>query len=146
MNVLALQSADISALLEIEKHCFPDPWKEESWQSAFVRPDFFSFALKDNGILIGFVCGTALFEESELLKIAILPAYRGNGYAERLLETLLEEAKRRGAEKMFLEVREGNVPARKLYEKTGFTQTRIRKKYYDDGENAVEMVKSLDKE
>ena len=146
MILLALQPSDIPSLLTIEKECFPDPWTENSWEAAFARNDFFGFVLKEKDTLIGFVCGTALFEESELLKIAVSPPLRGKGCGNQLLGALLDESKKRGAEKMFLEVREGNLPARKLYEKTGFIQTRVRKKYYDDGENAVEMFKTLDKE
>lgn len=146
MTLEALLRIDIPALLEMEKECFPDPWNEKSWLDAFARPDFFSFAVKEGETLIGFVCGTCLFEESELLKIAVTPSIRGRGLGEMLLNVFLQSAKDRGAEKMFLEVREGNVAARRLYEKSGFTQTRIRKKYYDNGEDAVEMVKTLDKE
>ena len=146
MILRALQRSDIPSLLHIEKDCFPDPWQENSWQTAFARADFFGFVVVDENGCVGFACATALFEESELLKIAVLPAMRGKGYGNELLTALLNEAKNRGAEKMFLEVREGNLPARKLYEKTGFIQTRVRKKYYDDGENAVEMFKSMDKE
>ncbi len=146
MILQLLQISDIPSLLTMEKDCFPDPWTENSWKAAFARNDFFGFALKEKDTLIGFVCGTALFEESELLKIAVSPTLRGKGCGNQLLVALLDEGRKRGAEKMFLEVREGNLPARKLYEKTGFVQTRVRKKYYDDGENAVEMFKSLIKE
>ncbi len=146
MTLETLLHGDIASVLELEKECFPDPWNETSWQEAFARADFFSFALKEGETLVGFVCGTCLFEESELLKIAVAPSFRGRGLGAMLLNALTQEAKNRGAEKMFLEVREGNVAARTLYEKSGFTQTRIRKKYYDNGENAVEMVKLIDKE
>ena len=146
MTAVALTSADVPAVVELEKDCFPDPWNERSWQESFARADFFGFALKEGERLVGFVCGVSLFEESELLKIAVAPVARGKGYGDVLLKALTATAKKRGAEKMFLEVREGNIPARKLYEKNAFEQTRVRKKYYEDGENAVEMVKSMDKE
>jgi len=146
MTVDFLQSGDILSLAELEKNCFPDAWDSQSWQEEFARPNFFAIGAKEHGVLVGYVCGVSLFEESELLKIAVAPSFRGQGFGEKLINVFFQAAKTRGAEKMFLEVRESNVPAIKLYEKHAFTPLRIRKNYYADGENAVEMVKLLDKE
>ncbi len=143
MTAQALQKTDIAAIVALEGEIFPDPWSAQTWESSFSRSDFFGFALKDGERLVGFVCGASLFEESELLKIAVRGIERGKGYGKTLLLALIAEAKSRGAEKMFLEVREGNTPARGLYESNGFTTTRVRKRYYADGENAVEMCKTL---
>ena len=146
MRLTSLQSGDIPQLTTLETLCFPDPWQATSWETSFTRADFFGFTLKEGETLVGFVCGTSRFEESELLKIAVHPSSRGKGYGERLFQALESEAKKRGAEKIFLEVRASNVAALGLYRKSGFTQTRIRKNYYPDGETAVEMVKSINKE
>ena len=99
--------------------------------------------MEELGEIVGYACGTSLFEDSELLRIAVLPEKRKGGLGTELLLALIAEAKEKGAEKMFLEVREGNTPALKLYEKHGFTPIRVRKNYYADGENGVEMVKEF---
>ena len=146
MTLGVLTNADIPALALLEKECFTDAWGENAWKEEFSRADFFGYSIREEDTLIGYACGTSLFEESELLRIAVAPDFRKKGYGAVLLEALFQGAKKRGAEKMFLEVRENNAPARGLYEKNGFTQTRVRKRYYENGENAVEMVKSLNKE
>ncbi len=143
MIAQALQSEDIAWLMRLEEEIFPDPWSRAAWETSFARADFFGYALKEGETPVGFVCGTSLFEEGELLKIAVRQTERGQGYGKTLLAALLQEAKKRGAERVFLEVREGNTPARKLYEGNGFIPTRVRKNYYADGENAVEMCKIL---
>ena len=143
MTVRVLEEKDIPLLCGIETVCFPDAWSVSTWQSAFARSDFFGWIAEEAGTAIGFVCGTSVWEESELLKIAVLPAFRGKGLGNVLLKTWIDAAKKGGAEKMFLEVREGNVAALRLYEKQLFQVTRLRKKYYEDGENALEMVKEL---
>ncbi|MBQ7924100.1 MAG: ribosomal protein S18-alanine N-acetyltransferase [Clostridia bacterium] len=143
MIIKRLEKTDIPALTAIENACFPDAWSALSWQEEFSRAEFIGFACKDGERLIGYVCGTRLFEESELLKIAVAPNARKQGVGEQLLAAFCTEAKTLGAEKMFLEVRESNVPALRLYQKSGFTPTRVRKRYYENGENAVEMVKTL---
>ena len=143
MKITPLQNKHISAVAEIERACFPDCWGEQTWRSFFSRSDFFGFVAEEGDKVLGYVCGTSLFEDSELLRIAVRIEERKNGLGEKLLCSLIEEAKNKGAEKMFLEVRENNTPAVKLYEKNSFERTRIRKNYYADGENGVEMLKKL---
>ncbi|MBE7085344.1 MAG: ribosomal-protein-alanine N-acetyltransferase [Clostridiales bacterium] len=142
-KIAPLQGTHIPALAKIERACFPDYWGQETWRASFARPDFFGFVLEELGEIVGYACGTSLFEDSELLRIAVLSEKRKGGLGTELLLALIAEAKEKGAEKMFLEVREGNTPALKLYEKHGFTPIRVRKNYYADGENGVEMVKEF---
>ena len=144
MTLRKVEKEALATVWALDKACFADAWTEEMWTSAFARTDFFAYVLETEKGAQGFVCGTALFEESELLKIAVCKDSRGNGYGGALLDAFLSETRLRGAERTFLEVREGNIPARRLYESRAFTQTRVRKQYYPDGENAVEMVKTLD--
>lgn len=138
-----LREKDVERLAFIDKACFPDPWTEEMWRGELARSDARFLVLEQSGTVIGFAVTTVLFEEAELPKIAVLPERRGRGLGKALLLALFAEAKMLGADKMFLEVRSGNVPARKLYESNGFTVLRTRTKYYPDGEDAVEMKKDL---
>jgi ribosomal-protein-alanine N-acetyltransferase len=59
------------------------------------------------------------------------------------MDGFLTEVKKRNAERVFLEVRKSNLPAVSLYQKCGFTPTRVRERYYVDGEDALEMKKEL---
>lgn len=68
---------------------------------------------------------------------------RRQGYASALLQEVIARAKRDGTNKIFLEVRQGNVAAAKLYKSLGFAEISVRKKYYPDGEDATVMVKEL---
>ena len=140
-----IERNDVEALASIERVCFLDGWSEAQWLSTLNRPDFHGWKIEDSGKTIGFIAITALFEEAELLKIAVLPDFRKRGYGKRLLSHAFEQLNSLGVERMFLEVRVTNVAATSLYLRSGFTQTRLRQKYYADGEDAVEMVKTLTK-
>ena len=61
-----------------------------------------------------------------------------------LLSGLLDEAARRGAKSVFLEVRADNPPAQAMYERFGFERIGVRRRYYDDGTDAYTMVRRLD--
>ena len=84
-----------------------------------------------------------VFEDAEILNVAVAPSFRRQGLGVKLLLALEAYAKENGAERLLLEVREGNVSARGLYEKQGFSSFGIRKNYYEDGENAVVMQKTI---
>ncbi len=143
MTVRAWTEGDLPEIENIEAEAFKDPWCASMWKGTFKRTDFTGVVIEEDGAVVGFAGATVLFEDSELLRIAVLKCKRGKGYGGRLLDILLQNAKARGAEKMFLEVRVSNAPARSLYESRGFGVTGIRKKYYADGEDAVAMMRTL---
>ena len=84
---------------------------------------------------VGFALSRGAMDEEELLLIAVAPAYRGRGIGERLLARFMAEARARGAERLFLEMREGN-PAETLYRRHGFTNVGRRRHYYRRGSAA----------
>jgi [ribosomal protein S18]-alanine N-acetyltransferase len=78
----------------------------------------------------GFLIARRVAHEWELENIVVSPAARRSGLGARLLEGLLQVARERNGEALFLEVRDSNAAARGLYEKLGFRQTGRRKSYY----------------
>ena len=82
-------------------------------------------------------------DEAELLTVAVLPTARRRGIGTALLAEEVAEAARRGAERMFLEVAEGNRAARTLYDRHGFVVVGRRRAYYPDGSHALVLSRSL---
>ena len=134
---------DIPKIAALEKICFSDAWSEETFVSAFRSPFFVGVVLEEAGELVAYACATVVFEESEIGVVAVAPSFRRKGTGKRLLSELIESAKQKGAERMFLEVRVSNVAALGLYEGAGFERFGVRKKYYPDGEDAFVMKKEL---
>ncbi len=143
MSVRKWAIDDLRALAAIEKACFAEPWSEETLRDAFARENYFALVLETDGKIVGYACGTTLFEIAELPRIAVLKEYRGQGFGGALMERFFDVVKERGADRVFLEVRVSNEAAIGLYTSRGFEKTRVRKKYYGDGEDAVEMKKEL---
>lgn len=74
--------------------------------------------------LVGFLAMQETLYELEVVQIAVRKEWQGRGIARQLLEILPQE------KEVFLEVREGNTPARTLYQKQGFKEIGCRKGYY----------------
>jgi ribosomal-protein-alanine N-acetyltransferase len=143
MEFLAWTKDDTLAVAELEKQCFSDPWSAELFESAFASPFFHGLVVKEDGEIIGYACQTVLFEDAEILNVAVAPVARGKGVGRALMNEMIVAAKTLGAEKMFLEVRVSNAPALGLYRGLGFQDGYIRKKYYEDGEDALTMSLAL---
>ena len=128
-------AADLEAMAELERRCFPDPWSFRLLSDLLGAPYDSVFVLVSEDTLLGYVNVRVLGDEAELMRIAVVPEERGKRYGLTLLRAGLVEMCARGAEAATLEVRAGNAAAIRLYEKHGFLLAGRRKKYY---ENPVE--------
>ena len=80
--------------------------------------------------ILGFLVARQIAPEWELENIVVAPAARRKGLGRQLLEALFAAARQTESQSLFLEVRESNTAARRLYERLGFEQTGRRKAYY----------------
>ena len=124
--------ADIDDILRIESISFTNPWTREMYLSELEHRDvsFFYIARDAVGEAIGFCSCWLVLDEIHINNLAVLPEHRRSGVASALIEHVLTEGGARGAHRATLEVRRSNEPARKLYEKFGFTVTGVRRGYY----------------
>jgi ribosomal-protein-alanine N-acetyltransferase len=150
MNLRPAIPADIPFMMELERTCpAAAHWTERQYRQA-VQPDgndperlvlvaeasppaAAGEENRDSGSsIVGFLVARHLASEWELENIVVGPAVRQRGLGRRFLDALLSAARKTDRESVFLEVRESNMAARKLYEKGGFQQTGRRKCYYTD--------------
>ena len=97
-----------------------------------------------NGRLLGFVAARQAADEAEILNIAVHRDFRRKGVASALLQAALDGFRRSAIARVFLELRESNLPARNLYNRHGFLPTGRRAAYYHDPtEDAVCMLRKL---
>lgn len=134
-----MAATDLDAVLAIERASFPQPWKREHFEHEMAAPHSFPFVAECNGTVAGYVCLMSLFEEAQILDIAIDPTVRGRGIARLLMDHATRVAREKGAEVLALEVRSTNEAAIILYERCGFVRTGIRQKYYEGRDDAVLM-------
>lgn len=133
---------DLAQVMEIENNSFPISWSRNSFEKELRENGYACYLVAETGEtgkVIGYTGCWVLFDEAHITTLAVHPAYRRNGIGSKLLTTLLELAESKGAQQVFLEVRDSNMAARRLYAEFGFEIKGIRKKYYND-EDALIMV------
>ena len=100
--------------------------------------------LEKDGLVVGFLDYWVTFDSATIDQIAVKKSERNQGFAKILLEKSINDLKELGEVSFFtLEVRTSNEPAINLYKSFGFQKVTIKEKYYDDGEDAIYMIKGL---
>lgn len=135
---------DLNEIAQLEQECFPvEPWNTRMLAESFLSERFFGVLLKEDGVITAYGGIGIVEDEAELYLIATAEMYRRCGRGKKILDDLICEAKRRGAKRMFLEVRVSNASAMMFYLNYGFVGLYARSRYYSDGEDAIVMKKEL---
>ena len=143
--ITPLKEEHVKDMAEIEKLCFSEPWSEETIRDELNTPLSRYFVCCNNGRVLGYIGTRILLDQCDITNIAVHPDARRGGIATLLLEELERTVRPMGVEVLYLEVREGNTPARSFYEKSRFVPVGRRKNYYSlPTEDAILMTKTLE--
>ncbi len=144
INIVKCGLSDISEIAELEEKYIPNGWSEDAF-SDWMKNEYtviFKAMTKDD--IIGFINGSWVLDEGELLNIAVDENYRKQGIAAMLLEAMEGYFAEKDVMKLFLEVREKNTSAINFYVKHEFIKVGLRKKYYKNpDDNGILMMKKL---
>ncbi|GAA2844713.1 ribosomal-protein-alanine N-acetyltransferase [Leucobacter komagatae] len=137
---------DLDEIAELERTLF----QSDAWSREMVRDELagehrrYIVLTDDGGVLRGYAGLLVLGSDGDIQTIAVTPELRGAGHGRALMNELLDEAARRGATQVFLEVRADNPAARGLYASLGFTEIGVRPRYYQpEGVDAIVMLLRL---
>jgi ribosomal-protein-alanine N-acetyltransferase len=121
---------DAPALAALHGAAFHRGWGEGEFEGMLTERNTLVHRLRSGRTIIGFAASRLAADEAEILSIAVAASHRGRGLSRDLLLTHLGHLSGRGARTIFLEVEENNQPARRLYERAGFTVAGRRERYY----------------
>ena len=137
---------DLKQILDIENLSFAAPWKEKDLQYELTENPVSSYLVAEDefGLVIGFIDYWVTFDSSTIAQIAVHPNYRRNHIAEALLREAIKECYIKKAMTITLEVRTKNVSAIGLYHKCGFKDVVIKPHYYENGDDALYMLRKVE--
>jgi len=141
MQIVKMEPRHIPAILQVEQECFHSPWSEKMFSEEISGKFSHYYVAEVGGCAVAYMGMWALSGEGHITNIAVAKAYRRQGIAKALLNRFIEIAKEENLEFMTLEVRTSNAPAIALYKSFGFEQVGVRKKYYDNSEDALLLTK-----
>lgn len=137
VTIRAATGADLDDLLALERCCYRFPWNRQQFVDEFDNPAAaLDVALIDEQI-VGYLCSWLICGELQIQNLATSPHSRRCGIGQTLLDYVIERSRQQGLLSAWLEVREDNLAAIKLYLTCGFAVHGRRKNYYQDGEDAL---------
>lgn len=146
MIIRKMKASDVTAIAELEKRCFSDPWSADSIASELVNPLSYWLVAEMDGQVAGYVGSQSVLDAADMMNIAVSPEYRRRGVAKALVNELTAYLSKNNVIALLLEVRVSNEPAITLYEKMGFQQVGRRPNYYrNPREDALILRKGLSK-
>lgn len=141
-------TADLDALLRLERRCFDRPWPAGAFEQELAAPYsevWLAFAQEGGDVPIGYIDFHVITDEVSLLNVAVDPTARRRGLGVELMALMERRGQERGGRTVFLEVRRGNAQGLALYRRAGFEQIGLRKGYYSvDREDAIVLCKRLE--
>ena len=154
VRIVPAVSGDIVAIMRIERVAFSDPWSESAFESLSTDGRVFFVCARQlvqgttqpptEDRVAGYVVAVFAADEGEIVNLAVAPDERGHGVGGALLDAVLHKAEVRRAVALFLEVRESNAPALRLYNDRGFAAVGRRRGYYHrPAEDALILRRSI---
>lgn len=150
----ALTVADLDAVVQIEQRAYAFPWSRGNFTDSLaagylaqllVQPDTSGAGVRTAATPLGYYFAMQGVDEMHLLNITVAPEHEHRGHARHMLRHLMGRSLEAGARSLWLEVRESNHRARRLYERWGFQAVGLRKGYYPapQGQREHAIVMSL---
>lgn len=157
----AMTAADLDTVQAVEAAAYAHPWSRKHFADSLAAGYAAVMLLgeaapgelvhpprADDRLLLGYVIAMLGVDEVHLLNITVAPAHQRQGWARCLLDALVLWSRGERAQRLCLEVRQGNQRARRVYERYGFQQMGLRRAYYPapstGREDAVVMGLQLD--
>jgi [ribosomal protein S18]-alanine N-acetyltransferase len=133
---------DAAAIATLHGKSFHRGWSDGEIESLLLDRNVIAHRAIVGRSLVGFILSRMAADEAEILSVAVAPARRGRGLSRQLVDLHLRRLAGIGVHRVFLEVDEGNIPARKLYTRAGFREVGRREAYYSDqpGRNTAALV------
>lgn len=145
MTLQVMQATDdnIPDLLVLEKEVYSGrtPWNTFSFKTELAkRQNSLYLVVYHESELVAFIGARFHPRETHITNIAVAPDFQGKRIATYLMEFMIDKARANGSEGVSLEVRIDNEVAQGLYRRLGFESTFIRKNYYQDNTDAINMM------
>ena len=170
VTVAPMTPDDLDEIMPLERQCFADPWTRRMYLSDLTTNEAATYLVVETTAdagdtetrrgpgrsrtispcrpvhrvavspILAYGGLWLLLDEAHIATVASHPDWRGCGLGQWLMLALLDAAMARGAATSTLEVRAGNLPAKRLYEKLGYEVAGVRKHYYRDGEDGLIMT------
>ncbi|MED5620463.1 ribosomal protein S18-alanine N-acetyltransferase [Ideonella sp. BN130291] len=144
-RVVPMTGARVEAVAAIEASAYAFPWSRGNFVDSLAAGYLAEVMLGPAGEVVAYQVAMQGVDEMHLLNLTVAPTHWGRGLGRHLLDRLVLHARGVPASAVWLEVRQSNTRARRIYERYGFVQVGVRRGYYPGPQGSREdaVVMSL---
>lgn len=139
VQFVKLSADNCQAAFELQLSCHAYPWSRDVFESC-LDGQYFAYQLEQDKQIVGYYVGLKVLDEATLMDIGINAGERGKGLGESLLRHFLAYCDEHAMAEIWLEVRQSNTPAIRLYQKSGFELIESRKGYYETSDGREDAL------
>lgn len=143
ITLRSMRRSDLDAVMAIEQRSFRQPWSRSFFEKELATPQARCLVAErcdeSRTDVVGYTVYWRVLDELHLLNVAVHADHRGGAIGRGLVEHVLADGRATGGRVVYLEVRAGNVSARRLYRRLGFRDLGVRRGYYGPGQDAIVM-------
>ena len=128
-RIRKMKTTDLAEVLALEQKIYEYPWTQGIFDDCMVV-GYYCWVCEDKDKVFGYGIMAVAVDEAHIMNLCIDPEFQGQGWGRKVLELMIETARRNFADTLLLEVRPSNKAALALYENNGFNEIGVRKEYY----------------
>lgn len=151
VTVREMEDKDLPAVMEVENLCFKHPWKKEDFireihENPYSNPWVLELGNTDESVVsvVGFCVYWQTFDSATICQIAVHPYLQRKQLGSAMMDEIINDCYAKRVRTLTLEVRKTNEKAIGFYKKHGFEEVVIKPHYYEDGEDAIYMMRKVD--
>ena len=151
ITVREMEEKDLPAVLEVENLCFKKPWEKKDFlyemhENAYSNPWVIELGNNDESIVsvVGFCIYWQTFDSATICQIAVHPTLQRKQLGSVMMDEIITDCYAKRVQTLTLEVRKSNLQAINFYKKHGFEEVVVKPHYYEDGEDAIYMMRKVD--
>ena len=151
VTVREMEDKDLPAVMEVENLCFKHPWKKEDFiheihENPYSNPWVLELGNTDESVVsvVGFCVYWQTFDSATICQIAVHPYLQRRQLGSAMMDEIINDCYAKRVRTLTLEVRKSNVKAIGFYKKHGFEEVVVKPHYYEDGEDAIYMMRKVD--
>ncbi len=145
IEFVPMKKEHIEGLVDIEKQCFNSGYAEKTFLKELENKIAVYIVAIENDAVLGYIGLWNICGGADVIDVAVHKDFRRKGIGAGLIKAMLEFCKKEDIFEINLEVRASNIAAQKLYKKMDFSEVGLRKRYYENKEDAILMQRRIKK-
>lgn len=143
INISKMKLSDLDTISDILLSDFDDFWNVSTLKNELLNPNSTYIVVKKGSTIVGFGGIWKAVDNIHITNIVVNKSFRNQNIGSIILSNLIQLSKKQNVNSITLEVNSANIAAQKLYEKFSFEKAGLRKRYYNNCQDAIIMTKKI---